>query len=97
MSFGRVSPCSPSPLAGLRAGRKAIKRGAIKGEEGGAQRRMRDTRWPGETPHPPFGHLLPQGEKALWRDRAHASLRPLGEKVDRPQAETDEGKAHHDV
>ena len=22
------------------------------------------------TPHPAFGHLLPQGEKAMWRDLA---------------------------
>jgi hypothetical protein len=21
---------------------------------------------PATTPHPPFGHLLPQGEKAMW-------------------------------
>ena len=65
--------------------------------------------WP--TPHPPFGHLLPQGEKALWPDGAAASLLPLRDfkavakpsfapvermkpkKVDRPQAETDEGYA----
>ncbi len=37
----------PSPLVG----------------EGGAERRMRGPRPQQETPHPPFGHLLPQGEK----------------------------------
>ncbi len=61
----RGSAALPSPLAGLRAGREAIERasGAIKGEEGGAERRMRGPRSLQEPPHPPFGHLLPRGEK----------------------------------
>jgi hypothetical protein len=44
------------------------------------------------TPHPPFGHLLPQGEKAMeprvWQS---GLLLPLWEKVARAQRETDEG------
>jgi hypothetical protein len=44
------------------------------------------------TPHPPFGHLLPQGEEANTANIAvGSSLLPLREKVDRPKAETDEG------
>ena len=45
------------------------------------------------TPHPPFGLLLPQGEKADPGIAVSTSLLPLGEKVDLPKAETDEGEA----
>jgi len=42
------------------------------------------------TPHPPFGHPLPQGERGMpWRDRATTFLLPLREKV--AAKPTDEG------
>src|SRR5687767_7473586 len=36
------------------------------------------------TPHPPFGHLLPQGEKATTADSRFHCLLPLWEKVAKP-------------
>ena len=45
-----------------------------------------------QPPHPPFGHLLPQGEKGTrWSADLDATLLPSWEKVDRAQRETDEG------
>jgi hypothetical protein len=36
------------------------------------------------TPHPPFGHLLPQGEKATTVGSRFHALLPLWEKVAKP-------------
>ncbi len=36
------------------------------------------------TPHPPFGHLLPQGEKAPTADSRLYGLLPLWERVAKP-------------
>ncbi|MEO9230880.1 MAG: sugar phosphate isomerase/epimerase [Devosia sp.] len=48
--------------------------------------------WQRRTPHPPVGHLLPQGEKAIEPGNlSRDSLLPSREKVDRPEVETDEG------
>ena len=44
------------------------------------------------TPHPPFGHLLPQGEKEGAEALSRHPL-PLRERVDQPKAETGEGFA----
>jgi len=42
-------------------------------------------------PHPPFGHLLPRGEKGLRAPYPPASPLPLWERVDRAPRETGEG------
>ena len=53
-----------------------------------------------QPPHPPFGHLLPEGEKnwsGVCFGTAPLIPLPLGERVDRAQPETGEGDGRQGV
>src|SRR5690606_14359733 len=62
-----ASAPSPSPLVGEGGGSRM---------RGGLRQHNNATAAPETTPHPPFGHLLPQGEKAMWPGQP-ATLPPV--------------------